>query len=504
MTTRIEHATALARVDDLRREAARARLAHPTRPWTRIATLLACVLVSLAAAATFATASASASESAVYTNDTPIRIPDAGQATPYPSAVDVQGRSGVITDVTVTLHRFSHEAPNDVDILLVSPDGDSSIVMSDTCGHEPVTNYTWIFADTASTPTSPTCDQLIYKPTDVAGAFPDYFGADAPPGPYTATFSNFLGGNPNGTWRLYVIDRGFNHSGEIANGWSLVLNTVTADAVMPRDRTSLGIANPYPITRTVSGVDGVITDLNVGLGGVYHQRPADLDMMLVGPQGQKVVLMSDTCSEPAENQYWAFDDDAYSYMGTLTPCPDGRYVPNPQGEDESFPYPAPYLPLGTHTKLSDFDLTDPNGDWQLYVRDDDEFNGRDGLFTQRFTLDMQTRPRASVAFRRSAVSVTEGGTAKVTLLRSGADKLGAGSVRVVSAPLTATPRVDYKPVGTRVYFAAGETQKTITLQTLSDTVVEGPEKLALSINRPLGDAQRGTPAKEVVTINDPA
>jgi len=187
---------------------------------------------------------------------------------------------------------------------------------------------------------------------------------------------------------------------------------------VPRNRTSLGIADPYPITREVSGIDGVITDLNVTLAGVYHQRPVDLDIMLVGPHGQKVVLMSDTCTAQAENQTWAFDDDAYSYMGELSPCPDGRYVPNPQGEDESFPYPARYLPVNTKTALSDFNLTDPNGEWRLYVRDDNEFNDADGLFTQRFALDMHTRPKAKVAFAQTAVDVTEGETGKLTVTRA--------------------------------------------------------------------------------------
>jgi hypothetical protein len=95
MTTRIEHATALARVDDMQREAARGRLGHAIRPRTRIARLLVCVLVSLAAAATFATASASASasESALYTNDIPIRIPDSGYGNLVAGEVTVAARA---------------------------------------------------------------------------------------------------------------------------------------------------------------------------------------------------------------------------------------------------------------------------------------------------------------------------------------------------------------------------------------------------------------------------
>jgi hypothetical protein len=107
-------------------------------------------------------------------------------------------------------------------------------------------------------------------------------------------------------------------------------------------------------------------------------------------------------------------------MGELSPCPDGRCVPNPRGEDVSFPYPAPYLPVNTKTALSDFNSPTPKGEWQLYVREDDEFDDADGLFTQRFALDMQTRPKAKVAFAQTAVDVTDGEIGKLTVTRSGA------------------------------------------------------------------------------------
>src|SRR5262245_31182938 len=71
---------------------------------------------------------------AAYSNPAPIAIPDQGAATPNPSTISVDGRSGVVTDVAVTLHRVSHERIRDVHIALVSPDGDVTILMSDTCG----------------------------------------------------------------------------------------------------------------------------------------------------------------------------------------------------------------------------------------------------------------------------------------------------------------------------------------------------------------------------------
>jgi len=169
----------------MRRAAAHGRLATQFTVATTshrglIASLLVCLFAAFAAVATFAAGSASAT--ALYQNADQITIPKSGEAAPYPSMIDVEGQSGVITDVTVTLHRFSHDAPNDVDVLLVSPDGDSSIVMSDACGHEPVTNATWVLGDTAPDPMTGTCDQLVYKPTDNPGGFTDQFTGDALPG----------------------------------------------------------------------------------------------------------------------------------------------------------------------------------------------------------------------------------------------------------------------------------------------------------------------------------
>jgi hypothetical protein len=45
-------------------------------------------------------------------------------------------------------------------------------------------------------------------------------------------------------------------------GWTLTVTTGPADTVIPGTGTSAGPANPYPATRTVSGVAGGITDPN--------------------------------------------------------------------------------------------------------------------------------------------------------------------------------------------------------------------------------------------------
>ena len=55
-----------------------------------------------------------------------------GPAGPYPATIDVSGfANGVITDVDLLLLGVTHEAPEDIDILLSKDDGRRTLVMSD-------------------------------------------------------------------------------------------------------------------------------------------------------------------------------------------------------------------------------------------------------------------------------------------------------------------------------------------------------------------------------------
>ncbi|HEX2739696.1 MAG TPA: hypothetical protein VHM69_04560, partial [Rubrobacter sp.] len=92
--------------------------------------------------------------------------------------------------------------------------------------------------------------------------------------------------------------------------------TVPAHAGTVRSNTTAitvndnAAASVYPSTITVSGLPRKITDLNVSLNGISHTFPDDLDILLVGPGGQKVMLMSDAGGDPnLNNANLIFDDD---------------------------------------------------------------------------------------------------------------------------------------------------------------------------------------------------
>ena len=131
--------------------------------------------------------------------------------------------------------------------------------------------------------------------------------------------------------------------------------------------TSTGApSNPYPSTINVTGVTGTVTKVTVTLHNLNHTFPSDVDVLLVGPGGQTVILMSDVGGETdAVNATLTFDDSAPSIGTSIV---SGTFRPTNVGNGDPFPSPAPSAPFGSF--LSVFNGIDPNGTWSLYVVDD--------------------------------------------------------------------------------------------------------------------------------------
>jgi subtilisin-like proprotein convertase family protein len=168
-----------------------------------------------------------------FSNPAPITIPasgTSGPAAPYPSTINVSGLTGVVTKVTVTLNGFTHDYPDDVDVLLVGPGGQQCILMSDAGGGDDVSGVNLTFDDMAvvSLPDSTEIRSGTYKPTNYGS--PDNFPAPGP-GPVTQPLnpplSVFNGTNPNGTWSLFVVDDFGGDAGNINGGWSITIQTGT-------------------------------------------------------------------------------------------------------------------------------------------------------------------------------------------------------------------------------------------------------------------------------------
>ena len=134
---------------------------------------------------------------------------------------------------------------------------------------------------------------------------------------------------------------------------------------------ALAAATPYPSQIDVSGLDGVVTDVNVTLTGVTHGSAFDIRALLVGPTGETTVLMAGAGGNTAINSLnLVIDDEASGPIPTLLTA-GGTYQPTidaPCGDVLQFPFPAPIGPFGEW--LDAFDGSAPNGAWSLYVADD--------------------------------------------------------------------------------------------------------------------------------------
>jgi subtilisin-like proprotein convertase family protein len=272
-------------------------------------------------------------------------------ASPYPSVASLDGAAGTITDVDVVV-TFGHASPADVDMMLVGPQGQRSVLMSDVGGVNLV-DVGLRFDDAAelNVPLA-SLPGGKYRPTDNDGVGVDSYPLPAPPDSSPAPLAVFNGLKPNGDWKLYVVDDNAGYTGSL--NWYLEVRTT---------------GSRYPATIDVSGAAAAITDVDVVLDGLSHARPADVDLLLVGPQGQQATVLSDAGGGNAvTGVHLVLDDEADASVGPS--LGSGRYQPTNGGDLlDAFRPPAP-IALGP-SALSVFDGSDPNGTWSLYVMDDE-------------------------------------------------------------------------------------------------------------------------------------
>jgi subtilisin-like proprotein convertase family protein len=166
------------------------------------------------------------------------------------------------------------------------------------------------------------------------------------------------------------------------------------------------LTGPYPAAKVVSGLGTNITDVNVTLTGLYHSFPSDMDILLVSPGGQAVVLMSDVCgtdANPLVNATITFDDSASTAIPTGA-CSSTTYRPANNGAGDPYHSPAPAS--GHTTTLSTFNGTNPNGTWNLYIVDDTHLD-TGGLRTWSLSITAtgtEPRPDTIGIFRPSATT----------------------------------------------------------------------------------------------------
>jgi len=226
-----------------------------------------------------------------FSSTTPIIIPASGggaatgaPATPYPSTINVTGAPSTLTKLTLKIKNFNHTFPDDVDVLLVSPTGRKMIVMSDVGGSTAAANLNITIDDDAASalPDEGSLASGAFKPSNY-NTPQDLFPGPAPEGPYltpqiggsdtlTSAFAGVSGGNPNGTWSLYVTDDAPGETGNINGGWELTLinsQLMCAQPVAAVSRKMHG-GIPFDIPLPLVGPRGVECRAGQGTGGDHQ------------------------------------------------------------------------------------------------------------------------------------------------------------------------------------------------------------------------------------------
>lgn len=150
----------------------------------------------------------------------------------------------------------------------------------------------------------------------------------------------------------------------------------------------------YPSDIVATGVSNRVTKVVVTLNGFAHTRPDDVGILLVGPAGQKVRLMTDVGGSTAVASpiNVPFDDrgalsvpNNAAITGVIhKPTAGTNNVGN--AHPANFPAPAPAGPYSL--RLSDLIGTVPNGTWRLYINDDTV--GNQGTINLGWTLNITT------------------------------------------------------------------------------------------------------------------
>jgi len=245
-----------------------------------------------------------------------------------------------------------------------------------------ITNPPGAQNSTAGTPIS----NLAISASDADGNPLTYSVSGLPAGLTINPTTGIISGTPtiSGSYTVTVtVSDGFvGGTASASFGWTVVAvggsgtQTFSAPAAITiRDNTT---ATPYPASVNVSGMSGTISKVVVKINGLTHAFARDIDMLLVGPGGQKVMLMSDAGGNLAvSNATVTFDAAAAAAVPQTTAIATGTYRPTDYtfgGTTDNFPAPgpAPAAPPATPypADLAVFNGTSPNGTWNLFVLDD--------------------------------------------------------------------------------------------------------------------------------------
>lgn len=290
---------------------------------------------------------------------------------------------------------------------------------------------------------------------------------------------------------------------------------------VPNPSAAVGAASIYPSPITVSGVGTQLTALSVTLTGFSHTYPADVDVLLVGPGGQNVLLMSDVGTFlPVSNLTFTFNNTAGSNMPSASQLMSGTFAPtnfDPVGDVDGFPAPAPLVgPYGS--SFAPFIGTNPNGTWNLYIVDD--VAGNAGQFAGGWSITVTT-PATPLQMNTAVSRKTHegagdfdislplsgepgvecrssGGNHKIIFTFSNDIASGNATVTAGTGSVLGSPSFNDNQMTVNLTGVSDVQTLTVTLTNVTDTFSQVLPNTPVSVNFLIGD----TTANKIVNATD--
>jgi uncharacterized repeat protein (TIGR01451 family) len=281
-------------------------------------------------------------------------------------------------------------------------------------------------ANTGSLDTSDLTATLLPAGGVITPSGPQDYGVLVYGGPSTARSFTFKAASDldGGVVATLQLKDGASDLGTVAFsfGSGVATNGFNSAAVTIPDH---GMGNPYPSTINVSGVIGRVSNVTLGLNGLTHSFPHDVNVLLVSPSGSNVLVMSHTGGAyGVTNLDLVFDDAATVSLPNYGLITNGTYKPSSYEGPVALPGTAPASSY--QSALSGMVWSNPNGAWSLYVFDDKV--GDSGYILNGWSLNLITRltvgPVIDLAVRMTVPASLNAGsplTNNITIANFGPD-----------------------------------------------------------------------------------